>query len=154
MSGSRENSSRREARQGHLLARPQQSPIDAPAPPLSLQTLKLDHTRDTLLYVPARYQPDHPAALALLLHGAGGHAQNGLDLWYRFADAANVFLVAPASRDYTWDVLIGDYGPDCFLIDRAVGPSFRAICSGPGAHCRRRFLRWRFVRALPRPDER
>ena len=35
-------------------------------------------------------------------------------------DTAGVVLLAPESRGRTWDVLVGDYGPDIEFIDRAL----------------------------------
>jgi len=56
----------------------------------------------------------------LLLHGAGGDAEGGLGLLQPLADAANLLLLAPASRRQTWDVIGGAYGPDVELLDRAL----------------------------------
>jgi phospholipase/carboxylesterase len=45
--------------------------------------------------------------LALLLHGAGGHAHQGLALLQHLADHNRMILVAPASAAQTWDVIAG-----------------------------------------------
>lgn len=89
-----------------------------------LQILNLDGERDGLLYVPAGYQPDQPAPLALLLHGAGGEAEHGLGLLRSVADAAGIILVAPDSRQQTWDVIVDEYGPDVAFIDQALTRTF------------------------------
>jgi phospholipase/carboxylesterase len=63
--------------------------------------------------------------LVLLLHGAGGHAHQGLDLLRSLADKARVVLLAPASREQTWDLLVGRrYGPDVTIMDRALEQVF------------------------------
>jgi poly(3-hydroxybutyrate) depolymerase len=80
---------------GRLRARPAQVTGSAP---VGLQPLMLGAARDSYLYVPASYRADRPAPLVLLLHGAGGHARQGLDLLRSLADAAGLLLLAPASR--------------------------------------------------------
>jgi len=56
----------------------------------------------------------------LMLHGAGGHAHHGLGVLGPLAEAHGVILLAPASRDRTWDVIVDGYGADVELIDRAL----------------------------------
>ncbi|MBW4563470.1 MAG: phospholipase [Mojavia pulchra JT2-VF2] len=115
---------------GRLLARPMQ-----PAPniaPLGLQSLGLEDTeRDALLYVPKSYQPDKPAPLMLMLHGAGGNAYGGLAPFLHLADAAGLILLAPASRFNTWDLLYGEYGADIAFIDRALTQTFSRYAVDP-----------------------
>src|SRR3712207_2899286 len=108
---------------GRLRARPGQV---TGAAPLGLQPLMLGGAaRESYLYVPATYRVERPVSLVLLLHGAGGHARQGLDLLRSLADAAGLLLLAPASRDRTWDLLVSRrYGPDLDLIDRALGQTF------------------------------
>ncbi len=70
--------------------------------------------------------------MVLLLHGAGGHARQGLDLLRSLADAAGLLLLAPASREHTWDFLVGRrYGPDLALIDRALEQMFSRYAVTP-----------------------
>lgn len=107
--------------EGRLRARPSQPVGAAPA---GLQRLELDVGRDGLLYVPAGYRPDHPAPLAVMLHGAGGNAQHGISLLHELADAAGLVLLAPESRRQTWDVIMGGYGPDVTYLDRALAQLF------------------------------
>jgi phospholipase/carboxylesterase len=67
-----------------------------------------------------------------LLHGAGGHARQGLELLRSLADAAGLLLLAPASREHTWDLLVGRrYGPDLALIDRALEQTFSRYAVAP-----------------------
>jgi phospholipase/carboxylesterase len=92
----------------------------------------LGAARDSYLYVPATYRVERPAPMVLLLHGAGGHARQGLDLLRNLADAAGLLLLAPASREYTWDLLVGRrYGPDLALIDRALEQMFSRYAVTP-----------------------
>lgn len=111
----------RQQREGVLLARPRQVKGESPA---GEQRLKLDAKRDGLLYVPPLYRRERPAALALMLHGAGGSAHHGLSLLRSFADSSGLILLAPESRRETWDVIVGEYGPDVAFIDRALEQTF------------------------------
>jgi phospholipase/carboxylesterase len=99
---------------------------------LSLQPLMLGAARDSYLYVPATSRAERPLPLVLLLHGAGGHARQGLELLRSLADATRLLLLAPASREHTWDLLVGRrYGPDLALIDRALEVTFSRYAIAP-----------------------
>lgn len=57
----------------------------------------------------------------MLLHGAGGTAQQAMDLVADRAGAAGLALLAPPSRAGTWDVIAGGgWGPDVAFIGRAL----------------------------------
>jgi phospholipase/carboxylesterase len=100
--------------------------------PVGLQPLMLGAAGDSYLYVPTTYRADRPAPLVLLLHGAGGHPRQGLDLLRSLADAAGLLLLAPASRDHTWDPLVDRrYGPDAAMIDRALEQTFSRYAIDP-----------------------
>jgi phospholipase/carboxylesterase len=115
--------------QGRLQARPG---MVTGAAPVGLQPLMLGAARDSYLYVPATYRVERPAPLVLLLHGAGGHARQGLDVLRSLADVAGMVLLAPASREHTWDLLVGRrYGPDLALIDRALEQVFSRYTVAP-----------------------
>jgi phospholipase/carboxylesterase len=98
---------------------------------IGIQPLGLEAGRDGMLYVPTGYQTDHPAPLALMLHGAGGDAQGGLFALVDLADEANLLLLAPESRRRTWDMLMDGYGPDVAFIDRAVAQTFSRYTVDP-----------------------
>lgn len=132
MSRNRQQSSRRHAsEEGRLEARPLRQ-SDEPAP-LGLQPLALDGARDGLLYVPAGYQADRPAPLALMLHGAGGVAQHGLAPFLSFADEVGLLLLAPDSRRQTWDVIRDRYGLDVAFIDQALEQTFGRYATDPAS---------------------
>jgi predicted esterase len=106
------------AGQAHLHARPQ--PVTT-AGPVGLQKLGIGGPRDSYFFVPQDYVPDRPMALVLLLHGAGGHAHDGLRVLLHLAEQNNLILVAPASHGSTWDIISsGSYGRDRDLADRAL----------------------------------
>ncbi|AUX35634.1 MULTISPECIES: alpha/beta hydrolase [Sorangium] len=97
-----------------------------------LSPLGLSPRRDGLLYVPAGYRPDRPAALVVLLHGAGGSAHHGIALLRELADAAGLLLLAPDSRHSSWDIISDDaYGPDVDFLDRALDQLFRGAAVDP-----------------------
>jgi len=102
-----------------LHARPRAVTGDSPAGRFTLDAI--GGTRDSYLYVPPQYRADKPAPLVLLLHGAGGHAADGLALLRHLADDAGMILVAPASAGHTWDIIARrTYGPDVALLDSAL----------------------------------
>lgn len=107
---------------GHLSAR---LPLPGSGPAANaangLRKLELGSRRDSYVYVPVDYSPDQPMPLVLLLHGAGGHAHDGLRVLLHLADSAGLILAAPASHAATWDIIAGRaYGPDLSLVDRAL----------------------------------
>jgi predicted esterase len=92
--------------------------------PVGLHRLAFGSARVGFVYVPTGYQPDRPAPLAVMLHGAGGIARHGLNLFLPYADDAGLVLLAPVSRASTWDVVCGRYGPDVAFVDAALAHLF------------------------------
>jgi len=121
-----------DARRGRLLARPLAG-VDSAAPPPGLRPLGLADERDGYLYVPTRYRVGRPAPLVMLLHGAGEDARDGLALLRAQADGARLILLAPSSREYTWDLITGRgrYGPDVAAIDQALEHIFSRYAVDP-----------------------
>lgn len=93
--------------------------------------LGMGQTRDGVLYVPPSYHPGQPAPLAVMLHGAGGNAQHSLTLLQPYADATEMIILVPESQGRTWDVILGDYGPDSTFIDRALAQTFAHYAIDP-----------------------
>jgi phospholipase/carboxylesterase len=102
------------ASDGRITARPH--PPTKTATP-GLQPMGLDKTRDALLYVPKRYRADVPAPLAVLLHGAGQAADELMGPMQPLADETGMVLVAPNSRDSSWDIRYGAFGADVAFIN-------------------------------------
>jgi phospholipase/carboxylesterase len=108
-------------------------PVDGPKPTASpgAHPLGLGQGRDGVYYVPPSYTPKRPAPLVLCLHGAGGHGARSILAMQAQADRAGLLLVAPDSRDVTWDVLRGGLGPDVRFIDEALGLMFAQFAVDP-----------------------
>lgn len=118
------------ARQGRLSARPQPDTPKTEATPI-IETLLVDGARSALLSIPAGYRPDRPAPLLVLLHGAGGNAQQALGWLQESADEAGIILLAPQSGRPTWDAILRDLGPDVTRIDGALAEVFRRFAVDP-----------------------
>ena len=99
-----------------LTARPHRPHI----PPETGATVIGPHLeRSGILYVPASYSAEVPAPLVVALHGGGGRSES----WSRLYDACEehgVILLAPDSRERTWDRIRDDFGPDVGFIDSAL----------------------------------
>ena len=111
-----------------LSARPG-TPIGGIAP--GLHDLGLSSGRDGLLYIPAGYDPATPAPFALMLHGATRSASDGLLPFQHLADEAGMILLAPSSRDRTWDVTFSGFGPDVAFVDQALSVAFEQCAIDP-----------------------
>jgi len=91
-----------------------------------MQPLGLGFGRDGFLYVPSTYKSEKPTPLLVLLHGATQDST----LWSRgpldkIFDNPAIIVLAPDSRERTWDLSLGGYGPDCRFIDDALALTFR-----------------------------
>ena len=86
-----------------------------------MHKLPIGSRRDSYLYVPPHDDPQQPRPLVLLLHGAGGHAQEGLEVLRHLADQAGLILAAPASHAGTWDIIARRaYAHDLAMVDLAL----------------------------------
>jgi phospholipase/carboxylesterase len=113
-------------RRPRLDARP--SAVEKPAA-LGLQPLEAGGLHDGYLYVPQSHTRPNP--LLLVLHGSGGHAHHGLGILQNLADEAGLILVAPASTDYTWDVVFGRSAPDLITVNKTLGQVFSSYAIDP-----------------------
>src|SRR5436305_1145280 len=96
-----------------------------------LQHLQIRPKREALLYVPeGALGIDAP--LAVMLHAAGGSAENGIALLRSFADELRIVLLAPESRKATWDIISdAQYGPDVDFIDECLDNVFSRYAIDP-----------------------
>jgi len=115
------------AADGHLLSRP---PKDAP-PPLPTVTgarpIDGDGGRGGVVYIPPGLTG--PAPLLVLLHGATGSAAGitkRIDA-FALADELRIVILAPDSRDRTWDAIRGHFGPDVAFLDKALATVFALV---------------------------
>ena len=107
-----------------------------PAPPkrrvdAGLHTLGPERKPDGLLFVPEGYAPDTPVPLLVALHGSDGDALGGIAPFMSFAHDANTVIVAPQSRGVTWDMILGEYGPDIVTLDRMLAYTFNRCSVDP-----------------------
>ena len=86
---------------------------------------------DFLLRVPTTYQPGSPAPLTVMLHGAASRAEDVSALLEDLAERIGAILLAPNSRGYTWDAIVGGYGPDVAAIDRVLAWTFSSYAIDP-----------------------
>jgi len=93
-----------------------------PAPP-GASVLGIGGARDGILYVPSTYDPATPAPLFVALHGATGSGDN----WNGFFDRCEelgMVMLAPDSRNYTWDRVLGAFRDDPAFLDQALNHTF------------------------------
>lgn len=115
---------------GRLISRPGPD-LSGPPPRPGLHRLALGHARDGLLYVPARHDPEVPAPLIVMLHGAGADAHDVLPMLQDLADALEIVLLLPDSRGNTWDLIGSGYGADVDFIDEALEVLFARMRIDP-----------------------
>src|SRR5215213_4535695 len=121
-----------EYERGRLLSRPARAP--AAETPVGLHAPGTEAgPAEVYLYVPAGHRKEAPSPLALLLHGAGEDARDGLAQMRGQADEAGLILLALGSRGPTWDLILnrGRYGADVAAIDRALGHAFSRCAVDP-----------------------
>ena len=64
------------------------------------QRLGLASDRDGYFYAPPRH---HNAPVVLYLHGATGSGERAIGRFTEYAERTGTIVVAPDSREYTWD---------------------------------------------------
>lgn len=102
------------AHSGRLTARPRPAPTSLRSGPLALARGE----RDGVVQMPADVRSAVP--LLVFLHGA---TQNGARMLPRIgpaADRAGVVVVAPDSRERTWDAITGSFGEDVEFLNQAL----------------------------------
>ena len=86
--------------------------------------LGLGTERDGFLFVPRNNSARSPAPLVIMLHGATQRARM-FERMAAVADSLGVVILAPDSREVTWDIIAGGgFGPDIEFLDRAIGRAF------------------------------
>ena len=77
--------------------------------------LELSNDRDGIIYLPKGYKPDVPMPFVVALHGAGGSGA-GAGFAFNQADEFGYIVLAPDSREWTWDSILHRSGPDADFI--------------------------------------
>lgn len=109
---------------GRFLARPSTAaPFESEAGGLLRLGLS-GSDRDGVLYLPPGLGVERAAPLLLVLHGATGSGRQAIRRLERLAEQRGVVLLAPDSRAYTWDIVLGRFGPDVEFLDRALARAF------------------------------
>ncbi len=74
--------------------------------------------------MPRQYNPEASLPLIVMLHGAGGTAEQSMSILQAYADTNGFILLAPESRRQTWDIILGRYGHDVVFINEALAQTF------------------------------
>src|SRR3954453_18807037 len=82
--------------------------------------------RGALLYIPRTITPGAAVPVTVMLHGAGG---TGEQMRFTFADGERTgkVILAPDSRQATWDVIMGSFGPDVRFITSMLEETFDRV---------------------------
>ena len=92
----------------------------SPSAPADVRPLGLGAQRDGFLLVPATERGRTGFPLVVAFHGAGGRADQMIDLLAPQAARRGLLVLAPDARRTTWDVIAGGYGPDVAFLDAAL----------------------------------
>jgi predicted esterase len=92
--------------------------------------LGLHPSRDAVLQIPTT-APATSLPLLVLLHGAGGSGESVLGRLGSAADDAGVAVLAPDSRESSWDAIRGSLGADVTFLNRALERVFETVSVDP-----------------------
>lgn len=82
--------------------------------------LELTEGRTARVHLPPGRPLGELAPLVVFLHGAGGSDRPLPPLLLALADAHGLVVLAPRSRGWTWDFVLGRLGPDLDDLERAL----------------------------------
>ena len=93
-------------------------------------SLGLDRDRDAILQLP-KFPADAPLPLLIFLHGATQSAEDMF--WYLDSapDDTGVAILAPNSRQTTWDAITDSFGPDIQFLNSAMQRVFQMVAIDP-----------------------
>jgi predicted esterase len=115
-----------EANDGRLTARPRANVTTSGG---ERRALGLDSGRDAILQLPKATSA--PLPLLVLFHGASGNGEGILRRLGTAADEAGVAVLAPDSRNGTWDAIRDGFGGDVTFVDRALARVFELVAVDP-----------------------
>ena len=113
---------------GRLKARPRPAKLTLAA---GTHAVAVPSGREAQLLVPAKVASGASAALAVMLHGAGGSTRGPLRWAGAAAEETGTILLVPKSQDGTWDLLHDGYGPDVAFMDECLAYAFGACNVDP-----------------------
>src|SRR6185503_21158954 len=113
--------SQRTGGSGRITAKPR-APTRLAGP--GLQPLGLSSGRDGRLFVPQNHVATERLPLLLLLHGAGQSSALWFGSYATRGEANRIVMLAPDSRDRTWDLALGGFGDDVSFINQALESVF------------------------------
>ena len=112
---------------GRLVARPHSGVKSSGQSSIRGQIkLGLDRERDAILQVP-RSESNSPLPLLLFLHGATQSADDMFEYLGSAHEEAGVAVLAPNSREQTWDAITDSFGPDVEFLNRALDRVFETV---------------------------
>lgn len=117
--------------EGTLTARPYPGVTTTPADRILVKVDSADRKGDAILALPKTEKRAELLPLLVMLHGA---TQNAEDMfWYLGSayDEAGVAVLAPNSRDTTWDAIGGAFGPDVQYLNRVLEATFKLVAIDP-----------------------
>jgi phospholipase/carboxylesterase len=92
--------------------------------------LGLDRERDAILQLPQN-AGSSPLPLLVMLHGATQSAEDMFRYLGQTHAEAGIAVLAPNSRDTTWDAIRGNFGPDTQFLNRALERVFETTAIDP-----------------------
>jgi phospholipase/carboxylesterase len=116
-------------RNGRLTVRPTKRTGSSAPLPAGSSAIGIGAERDGVIWLPPRVAG--PVPLMVLLHGAGGRGANMLRRIESFAAEAGVAILAPDSRQGTWDVIRDAFGLDVRFIERSLEKVFGLVDVDP-----------------------
>ena len=121
------DSEAQQADAGRLAARPRANLATSAQ---GQRALGLGRARDAILRVPTQ-AANAPLPLFVLFHGAGGSGEGVLRRLGSAPDEAGVVVLAPDSRDSSWDAVRDSFGPDVTFVNRALERVFDSVAIDP-----------------------
>ena len=120
-----------ETTNGRLTARPRAGVQTTPADRIIVGAGPTSSPRDAILQLPRVNDKQTLLPLLVMLHGATQNAEQMF--WYLGSsyEEAGVAVLAPNSRDTTWDAIRGEFGPDVEYLNRVLEGTFNLAAIDP-----------------------
>lgn len=120
-----------DATNGRLTARPRAGIETTPADRIIVGAGPTSSDRDAILQLPRVNDKHTQLPLLVMLHGATQNAEQMF--WYLGSsyEEAGVAVLAPNSRDTTWDAIRGEFGPDVEYLNRVLEGTFNLAAIDP-----------------------